>query len=409
MRKPILQWHWLRQCLLALLFVLPMAVGADGIGGTGHVADGIGGTGHTTDDGIGGTGHASTGDAIMVLGVVQKFGSIFVNGHEYHLPADTRYFVDDAPATKQRIKLGNWVVMTGSVTANGVLQAHEVHIEHALIGKIDQVNLQAGTIRVLGQTIVLNDATLLMDEAGHGVVATTFEPGDMIKVSGLQRKDGDWLALRITREAPVFGSRFLVRGILTGRDMNRVQVSGQWIALAVQQGSSSMAIGQTVTVSGVYVAAQATAQTIVPWAQTALLNGQLIDMSGYVNRTDAGWSCNGFRLAQGDASLEQVLRLASESGKPIAIVGNRLASGLVRIEEVHLGILPMQYGLSPNAVRQSGWTNLLQQGMLGGAMPQSLPMPTNMNLQMGMPSVPSVPSVPRVTTPVIPMPVMPHH
>ena len=69
-----------------------------GIGGLGIHPGGIGGTG-IHPGGIGGTG-------ITALGVIQRFGSIYVNGQEYVLSPQTRYSVDGTAGTAKDLRLG---------------------------------------------------------------------------------------------------------------------------------------------------------------------------------------------------------------------------------------------------------------------------------------------------------------
>ncbi|MHB8238014.1 MAG: DUF5666 domain-containing protein, partial [Acidithiobacillus ferrivorans] len=101
-----------------------------GIGGTGIHSGGIGGTG-IQPGGIGGTG-------ITALGVIQRFGSIYVNGREYVLSPQTRYSVDGAAGTAKDLHLGDRV--TVQAAADGRTIAQEVRVEHAVIGRVTEVD-----------------------------------------------------------------------------------------------------------------------------------------------------------------------------------------------------------------------------------------------------------------------------
>ncbi|MEB8585002.1 hypothetical protein OW714_02850, partial [Acidithiobacillus ferriphilus] len=94
----------------------------DGIGGTGIHPGGIGGTG-IHPGGIGGTGiHPGGigGTGITALGVIQRFGSIYVNGQEYVLSPQTRYSVDGAAGTAKDLRLGDRVTVQAAADGQAV-------------------------------------------------------------------------------------------------------------------------------------------------------------------------------------------------------------------------------------------------------------------------------------------------
>ncbi|MGC8808429.1 MAG: DUF5666 domain-containing protein, partial [Thiomonas sp.] len=139
--------HWLLRGLgvlwaVGLVWMAVCAAAAPGgIGGTGITRGGIGGTG-ISPGGIGGTG-------IVAVGPIQRFGSIFVNGTEYALPAETRYQVDGHAASQQSLHLGDLVAVRARVQSGKIL-AVEVHVDHAIVGRITHIDRAQGLLRVLG-------------------------------------------------------------------------------------------------------------------------------------------------------------------------------------------------------------------------------------------------------------------
>lgn len=179
-----------------------------GIGGTGHrdgsgnggtgkqVRDGdgsgSGGTGHRDGSGNGGTGIQARQDDGMgtggtgVVGEITGFGSVCVNGLEIHYDAGTPVVSNGSPVAADQLAVGQMVAVE-AVGKSGNLVARQIHVQHALIGRVQAV--EGGKVKVWGQWVSLPGA--------HGL-----KQGDRIKVSGYRLNAGSIFATRIDAAKP---------------------------------------------------------------------------------------------------------------------------------------------------------------------------------------------------------------
>jgi hypothetical protein len=130
---------------------------------------GIGGTGITRghDQGIGGTG---------IVGVIQRFGSIFVNGERISYAPNVLVRIDGEPASAMALKIGHLARVLALPQANGSLITLGINVVSEVIGPIESV--KDGQMTVLGQRIIA---------AGH---ESWRHPGTNVAVFGLRRTDG---------------------------------------------------------------------------------------------------------------------------------------------------------------------------------------------------------------------------
>ena len=143
-----------------------------GIGGTGVVAGP-----DETDRGIGGTGF---------IGTIQRFGSIFVNAARISHPADAKVFVDDQPASLDRLRIGQ-VARVIARRKDRALWTDTIEVTSEVVGPIESVS--AGALRVLGQTVLAPQAS-------------RFGAGDRVAVYGLRRLDGAIVANLVELRSP---------------------------------------------------------------------------------------------------------------------------------------------------------------------------------------------------------------
>jgi len=130
---------------------------------------GIGGTGITRghDQGIGGTG---------IVGVIQRFGSIFVNGERIGYAPNVPVRIDGEPASAKALKIGHLARVLALSQANGSLITRSINVVSEVTGPIESV--KNGEMIVLGQRIIA---------AGH---ESWRRPGTNVAVFGLRRTDG---------------------------------------------------------------------------------------------------------------------------------------------------------------------------------------------------------------------------
>jgi hypothetical protein len=130
---------------------------------------GIGGTGITRGDdhGIGGTG---------IVGVIQRFGSIYVNGERITYASDVPVRIDGEAASPKALRIGQLARVVATRQADGTLVTRNITIASEVSGPIEQV--KGNELTVLGQKIVASGKE------------TKLRAGTQVAVYGLRRTDG---------------------------------------------------------------------------------------------------------------------------------------------------------------------------------------------------------------------------
>lgn len=130
---------------------------------------GIGGTGITRgqDQGLGGTG---------IVGIIQRFGSIFVNGERISYASDVPVRIDGEPASANALKIGHLARVLALPRADGSLITRSISVVSEVMGPIESV--KDGEMTVLGQRIIA---------AGRD---SWRRPGTNVAVFGVRRTDG---------------------------------------------------------------------------------------------------------------------------------------------------------------------------------------------------------------------------
>ncbi|EGQ60669.1 hypothetical protein GGI1_01868, partial [Acidithiobacillus sp. GGI-221] len=281
----------------------------DGIGGTGIHPGGIGGTG-IHSGGIGGTGiqpGGIGGTGITALGVIQRFGSIYVNGQEYALTPQTRYSIDGAAGTAKDLHLGDRV--TVQAAADGRAIAQEVRVEHAVIGRVTEVDAAKRQLAILSETIQTGKRTpITMHDSDQSLPFTALKVGDVVSISGLDRGNGHWLATAIRRLYPGDTAPARVPLLLRGQvdalypDRDTLEVGATKLKV---NGALLRAIqvGQSVVVRGEYADGRAQVESVTPTALAAQNVGNRVSLVGYLARGDNGWTTHGISLVEGPHTL----------------------------------------------------------------------------------------------------------
>lgn len=130
---------------------------------------GIGGTGITRGDdhGIGGTG---------IVGVIQRFGSIYVNGERVSYASDVPVRIDGEAASPKALRIGQLARVVATRQADGTLVTRNIVIASEVSGPIE--SLKGNELTVLGQKIVA------------GSKDSKLRVGTQVAVYGLRRTDG---------------------------------------------------------------------------------------------------------------------------------------------------------------------------------------------------------------------------
>lgn len=164
---------------------------------------GCGGVSH--GGGIGGTG--------LVVGVVAGFGSVIVDGIEFDTSQAT-ITVNGEAATQSELGLGMVVTIEGQIDeANLSGIADSVAFDSLIEGPVDGVFPNSGAADVLGDTVLIDDATVL-----DGVAFDPTSVGIVVVVSGFEDADGIIRATRIAARPNGNNPSFVIDGRVTNLD-----------------------------------------------------------------------------------------------------------------------------------------------------------------------------------------------
>jgi len=189
-------------------------------GGRSGDDQGIGGTGVSRigdDHGIGGTG---------IVGVIQRFGSIFVNGERIGYAPDVPVRIDGEPASAKALRIGHVARVVAMRQTNGGLTTRGIAAVSEVIGPIESV--KPGEMSVLGQKVAWTGRE-------------NWRPGTHVAVFGLRRTDGVIVGSLVEKRRD---TATRVTGLLE-RDREGVRIGGLRLA-----GADPALIGQRVHAEG---------------------------------------------------------------------------------------------------------------------------------------------------------------
>ena len=218
---------------------------------------GGGGGGSDTSPVTGGTGSAAqvsaTSKPVAVFGQIDTFGSVVVNG--VHYDTDNAVITVNGEAVVETdLEVGYLVRITGErdeETGEGVATLIEYASE--VLGPIESIDIDAGTIKVLGQTITFNDETEWVDDDLASSITDLVE-GLLVEVSGFRTDTGVIVAAHI--EISEDSDELVIAGDITAIDLDNstVTINEQVIDLSQLANSevdlSSLAVGDRVAFFG---------------------------------------------------------------------------------------------------------------------------------------------------------------
>ncbi len=155
--------------------------------------------------------------AVSLSGPITAFGSVVVNGVHYDI-GTANIMVNGESATQSQLSVGQIARVHGSASAgSNTGQADRVEVDEVVIGPAAHVNATAGTLTVLGQSVMVDSNTSYGQSFMTGSLADA-KDGDLLGVSGLVAADGHINATRIEREAA--GHPLQIVGTVSGLDTN---------------------------------------------------------------------------------------------------------------------------------------------------------------------------------------------
>ncbi len=151
----------------------------------------------------------------IVEGPVAGFGSVIVNGVRFDDSKARVVDEDGQVRSLADLRLGSMVKVEGSGDdGTGKGSATKVTLIPALLGKVEAVDVGAGTLVVLGQMVRVDAGTAFDGVAGLSALALN----DVIRVHGLLAADGSFAATLIERLRGSIMS-FELRGIIDAIDL----------------------------------------------------------------------------------------------------------------------------------------------------------------------------------------------
>lgn len=116
------------------------------------------------------------------VGAITAFGSVIVNGIRFDDSAAS-VTMNDAVATRDRLRVGMVVQVRGRINADGTGVADTIKYNNCLQGPITAMNRVQNTVTVLGQTVQFDDATVFDGVTLRDMSA--FAIGDQVEISCL--------------------------------------------------------------------------------------------------------------------------------------------------------------------------------------------------------------------------------
>ena len=114
--------------------------------------------------------------------------SVTVNGIAFDV-SGASINLDGKNGTADDIKLGQVVSIKANYNEDGTATASQLVYDDSLQGPVDSVNVAANSLVVLGQTILVDNETLL-----EGLELATLQAGQIVEISGLANAQGQWQA-----------------------------------------------------------------------------------------------------------------------------------------------------------------------------------------------------------------------
>lgn len=258
-------WIWIAKLLLLTLFVQMSACTTSGSGKSETSPEdrivllssnsGFGGTGRTQpeqqvamaepdssighsmqlDSGFGGTGRTSKGfGGTGVIGTIEQFGSIWVNGIEIGLGQKTRIHSNlpgkSAELQASDLRIGQQVWLETHLDSEKTTTA-DIHVYYPLAGQIEAIQTQdmATEIQVNGQRVYVDESTRLANNLNLKV-------GEFVRISGLpvyrhnsDERENAWQATLV--ESEKMGMTWLKThpDVVFSDHVNRVVMQDNWL------------------------------------------------------------------------------------------------------------------------------------------------------------------------------------
>jgi len=202
--------------------------------------------------GGGSSGPFDGGDGIdrsgLTSGAITGFGSVIVNGIKYESGTAT-ITVNGQSANETSLRVGQIVVVRGQLDDNNLTgTADEIDSDPNLVGPISLIDIASNTFVVLGQTVQIDNDTVLMPET-----LSAYTVGSFVEVYGFLTGNQQLIATRVDE---ISTTEYEVSGVLADLDT------------------------QNMTFNLLTQAVDFSAAELVDFDNTAIGNGQMVEVEG---------------------------------------------------------------------------------------------------------------------------------
>lgn len=173
-----------------------------------------------TGGGIGGTGSVATVPTVAA-GPVTGFGSVFVSGNEFNTNGAVITVDGQTNTSEGQLKKGMVILVNGTISEDyGTGQtvqrtAKTVLYEDTIEGPVQSVALDGLSLVVLGQTVLINQATIIDLSIP---TLSSLNPNELVEVSGFVSGPGTVVATLIDRKSKKEAVDYQAKGFITHHD-----------------------------------------------------------------------------------------------------------------------------------------------------------------------------------------------
>jgi hypothetical protein len=283
--------------------------------------------------------------ATVTAGTIAGFdagNAVVVNGVAFDSSDAAVVDDDDGNSSRSALRLGLEVeILSGRVDrAGGTARANKIAFSSSLVGLVDAVDVAAGRITVIGQTVQVSDGTLFDDDIAGGLEGVAV--GTILKVSGLfDASTGITTATRIDLKDEV--NAFRLRGVVSEFNLaeRTLLIGGQPVSFAdvadnklpdtLVDCAVVRAVVETEQVDGVWVALRLKAEN------RFVADGSNVDIDGIVTgfTSQAVFELCGLPVDASAATFTNAegLRLRAKVSVQGALVDGVLVATAVTVKE----------------------------------------------------------------------------
>lgn len=292
----------------------------------------------------------TSASGVATQGMITGFGSVIVNGIHYDVD-DANIEMDGESVVESDLEVGQMVRITGTLSKDGVNGvATKVEGESQLRGPIESIDLEAGTLVAMGQTIVINADTFYQ----HDLSAEQLQVGDIIKVSGYTDADGAMVATFIARKNETTGKSMGFTGTLSDLDTTAqtFMVNGQLVdysqATLSSLPDSTLENGMSVRihgslVEGVFVAVGNIHLSSLDFKHHEPDTDVDVEISGVITNmesADSFYVGENHVLVTTDTEIKNGDLIQLANGVSVKVEGELDAEGNLLADEIKLGLAP---------------------------------------------------------------------